>query len=479
MNHFKLPSIACASILVSCSYLGAVSISFGNQPLTGTISSATQSNSYTFSANAKDVADFTMVVTSGKLVPKVTVYNTDGTVLTGLYSGYPFGCSGSTLELNTVGLPTTGTYTVVIRDCSDTNTGSYLFYAQRTNNPTGVAALLFGGQPQIGSIASSAQSNTYSFNANAKDVVDLTMVITSGSLVPKIRVYNPDGTGLSGLYSGYPFGCAGSTLELNTVLLPATGTYTVLVGDCGDTNAGGYTLSAQCRGACPATPSARSGVLSHIAAGGTWTTVITLTNTSPTAFPVSVAFHAEDGSALTLPITITNQGVAQPMSTASASATINPNASLIITTGQLPSTVVGWADISSSGPVNGFAIFRTSSSNSPVSEGTVLLQTQIAATITLPYDNSVGFVMGVALANVSQAPANINATIWDDSGNLLGTQVITIVANGHTSFVLSDQLPFTAGKRGIVQFQSGANGGLAGLGLRFSPDGTFTSVPTM
>lgn len=87
--------------------------------------------------------------------------------------------------------------------------------------------------------------------------------------------------------------------------------------------------------------------------------------------------------------------------------------------------------------------------------------------------------MGVAIANLSTAFANITATIWDESGNQLGTQTIAVAGSGHASFVLPTQLSLTAGKRGIVLFQSAATGGIAGLGLRFSPFGTFTSVPTM
>ena len=87
--------------------------------------------------------------------------------------------------------------------------------------------------------------------------------------------------------------------------------------------------------------------------------------------------------------------------------------------------------------------------------------------------------MGVALANLSASSANITATIWDDSGNLLGTQEITIPGSGHTAFVLPTQLTLTAGKRGIVQFKTPDTEGITGLGLRFSPFGTFTSVSTI
>jgi len=228
----------------------------------------------------------------------------------------------------------------------------------------------------------------------------------------------------------------------------------------------------------PNIPLIRSGVLSHIAAGGWWTTVITLVNTSSAAVPVTVALHNDDGSAMTLPVTTRLQGTSQTTTTSSVSATINPNATLLISMGDpTTATFVGWADVLSTGSIGGYAIFRSTPQPGLPSEGTVPLETQYPTTITLPYDNTAGFVMGVALANLSTSFASVTVTMWDDNGNSLGTQFLSIAGNGHTSFVLSNQFPLTAGKMGIVRFQS--SGGLAGLGLRFSPFGTFTSVPTM
>ena len=83
------------------------------------------------------------------------------------------------------------------------------------------------------------------------------------------------------------------------------------------------------------TISSRAGVLSHIAAGGGWSTAITLVNLTSAAVPVTVAFHNDDGSALSLPITTTNQGATQAATTSSVTATMNPNATLLINTGQL------------------------------------------------------------------------------------------------------------------------------------------------
>jgi uncharacterized protein (TIGR03437 family) len=230
---------------------GAAALPFG-QTQTAMIGSVAQSNSYAFSASANDVIDFTMAATSGTLSPKVRLYNPDGTLLK---SANPGGCYGSTIEMNTVQLPATGSYTVLVGDCGDTGTGAYGLYAQRTNNPAGAAVLTFGGQTLTGTIGSAAQRNSYTFSGSANDVLDFTMTSTKGALSPKLRVYNPAGTQIG---SANPGGCYGSTIELNNVKLPATGTYTVLVGDCGDTNTGNYNLSSQCFGVCPATTPTQS-----------------------------------------------------------------------------------------------------------------------------------------------------------------------------------------------------------------------------
>jgi hypothetical protein len=315
------------------------------------------------------------------------------------------------------------------------------------------------------------QGNSISFNASS-----ISTAIAAGSCVGGI---NPITTTIPGstpwtmttsigsIQTSLGFGyfqlaTNGGTLSLNSGFTPnITGTFQAIYN-----------------GAAPTPTLVRYGVLSHIAAGGGWTTVITLVNNSTAALPVMVALHNQDGSALSLQVTTTLAGIAQTNTTSSINATINPKATLLISTGDgIASTAVGWADILSSGTLGGFAIFRQTPQTGSPSEGTVPLQSQSPTTLTLPYDDTNGFIMGVALANLSTTTASVIATIWDDSGNQLGTQTFTIAGSGHTSFVLPTQISATAGRRGIVQFQN--PGGLAGLGLRFSPFGTFTSVPTM
>jgi hypothetical protein len=273
---------------------------------------------------------------------------------------------------------------------------------------------------------------------------------------------------------------AGLTLSASggitgTPTTAGTSTFTARVTDSTFTTATQtYTLTVIAAGTV-----ARSGVLAHIAAGGGWTTVISLINTSASPIAVTVVFHADDGSALSLPLTTTQQGVTQTATAASLNGVINPNTTLTISTGdQIPSTFVGWADVLSSGSVSGFAIFRQTTANGTASEGTVPLQGQFPSKIVLPYDNTAGFVTGVAISNLSTVSVTVTATIWDQNGFQLSVQSIALPGNGHTSFAFPDRLGVTAGKQGIVAFQSSGSGGLTGLGLRFSPFGTFTSVPT-
>ncbi len=280
---------------------GAAGLPFG-QTQAGTIGSATQSSTYTFSGNTNDMVDFTMATTSGNLNPKIRLYSADGMLLSSANPGF---CDGSSIELNTVQLPAGGSYTVLVGDCNDTNTGNYSIYAQRTNNPSGAAALIFGGQTQAGTIGSAAQSNSYTFSANASAVVDFTMVATSGNLNPKIRLYNPAGTLLSSANPGF---CDGSSIELNSVTLPTSGVYTVLAGDCNDTNTGNYNLSAQCFGVCTSTASSSSP--SYIA--------------SPATLNFSTMIGGAAPAAQTLTLTSSASGLGFTASSSASWISVNP-----------------------------------------------------------------------------------------------------------------------------------------------------------
>jgi hypothetical protein len=251
-------------------------------------------------------------------------------------------------------------------------------------------------------------------------------------------------------------------------------TFTVLATD----SVGGIATQTYSLTIVAAATMMRSGVLAQVAAGGGWTTVISLNNTSASAVTASVVIHGDDGAALNLPVTMIQQGNTQSGTASSFAGVINPNATLLITLeDQFAATLPGWIDVLSTGPVAGFAIFRSTDASGKVSEGTSPLQTQFPSRIVAPYDNTAGFATGVALANLSNTAITVNAVISDQNGASLGSQSISLPAAGHMAFYFPDRLAQTAGRQGIVTFQNTAGGGLTAVGLRFSPFGTFTSVP--
>ena len=223
----------------------------------------------------------------------------------------------------------------------------------------------------------------------------------------------------------------------------------------------------------------RIGALSQVAAGGGWDTAVYLTNSTSGALSVALSFYADDGTALRLPLAVTQQGSTNNQLTSTLNAVIPPNTTLSVDTGSLSATVQGWADVQSNGSLTGFAVFRyalNGLTKGPTPwEGTVPLQTQLSPTLMIvPFDNTNGFATGVAVGNLTPFAVNLTAMFFDDNGNPLGSpQIIPLADFGHTGFVISKMFPFTDNTKGIMKI-SGV--GLMGLGLRASPYGTLTAI---
>lgn len=223
----------------------------------------------------------------------------------------------------------------------------------------------------------------------------------------------------------------------------------------------------------------RSGIIAQIASGGTWKTTITLLN--PTASPaqVRVAFYGDDGSFLSLPLVVTQGSAAVSVVASSVERTIPPNGTLLLESEAASSlAAVGWADVRSSTPVSGFAIFRQKHGSGVDSEGTSPLQSLFAPSFLQPMDNQIGFSTGVALVNLAaDQEAVLTAIVYDENGAEIARENFTLPPNGHTSFSVPAKYPALAGKRGFIEFQTNRAPGITGLGLRFQPTLSFTSVP--
>jgi hypothetical protein len=229
------------------------------------------------------------------------------------------------------------------------------------------------------------------------------------------------------------------------------------------------------------------GVLSQVASGGNWDTALWLTNSDSAAIPVQLKFHGDSGADMSLAYTVTQAGATQAGIGSTLNRTINPNTTLVLETGQgVAANVQGWAEVDATGTLSGFAVFRYAPQGlDPQAagfitpwEGTVPLQTQVTATtMVLPFDNTGGFSTGFALGNLTAAQAVVIATLYDENGAQLGSpQSISLSAYGHMSDMAATRWTLSAGKRGIVKFTGPP---MMGIGLRASPYGTLTSVPTV
>ncbi len=225
----------------------------------------------------------------------------------------------------------------------------------------------------------------------------------------------------------------------------------------------------------------RAGVIAQIASGGGWRTTITLINTSVSAAQVRVNLYGNDGTPLQLPITVTQGGSSTTTVGSVVDRTIPVGGTLLIDSETaLSTTSVGWADVRSANSLAGFAIFRQKHGSGVDSEGTSPLEDRMSPSVFIPMDNLIGYSTGVALVNLSSdTQASVNVIMRDDNGNELARDTITITANGHTSFSLPTNYPVLSGRRGLVEFQTSVPAGIAGLGLRFNPTLSFTSVPAI
>ena len=127
------------------------------------------------------------------------------------------------------------------------------------------------------------------------------------------------------------------------------------------------------------------------------------------------------------------------------------------------------------GPITGYGVLEHSSGRAATTE----LVTALRSSFVIPYDNTGGFTVGAGLANAGPEPASLFATIWDDAWTLLKNETLLLPARGHASFSLPEKFQVTAQKRGVLEFRTTSEATIAGMALRFDPDGRFVAVPNL
>jgi hypothetical protein len=211
-----------------------------------------------------------------------------------------------------------------------------------------------------------------------------------------------------------------------------------------------------------------SSALGHIADGGQWTTTFTLVNLATVPAPYTLTFYADDGSPLTL-------GLAGIGAVTVTSGVLPVNGSTVLQTTGGPGLRQGWAYLDTTQSVGAQAIFKSHVAGRADYEAAVPID-QGSTSIVIAFDNSGGYFTGVAIANTGNSfAANVTVTFRNPQGVQIGSGIFALPISGHTSLLLNQSYPFTAGLTGTVEFTSD-NGSIVGLGLRFNPTGPFTST---
>lgn len=234
-----------------------------------------------------------------------------------------------------------------------------------------------------------------------------------------------------------------------------------------------YTLTPSTGGGgtTPPPPTGPSQAISQIADGTGWKTTIVLTNLDTAPASYTLRFWKGDGTAQTFPLGANGAGVQQ------LTGTIPVNGSQTLETPGTANTLSqGWGELTTSNAIGGTAIFRQRVQGRQDSEGSVRLTTPVSKKVLLPFDNTQGFVTALALVNPDATKtATIAATFFDEAGNQIAADSLSLAAHGQLPFAMPDRFAATAGKRGVAQFST-TDINLTGLGLRFSSAGAFTSV---
>ena len=126
----------------------------------------------------------------------------------------------------------------------------------------------------------------------------------------------------------------------------------------------------------------------------------------------------------------------------------------------------GYATFTTTGEVGALTILRY---NPTGQELGLPLETRNANSYLLAYDHSGGIQTCIGLANLAAIPVSVPLTIRDQNGSVLVNTTISLRASGHTSFDLTEQYGITAGKQGIIQFDTPEFARISVIGLRTAP----------
>ena len=222
-----------------------------------------------------------------------------------------------------------------------------------------------------------------------------------------------------------------------------------------------------------------TGSVAQVASAGTWETTMNLINTGGGTANTRTQFFADSGNMLNTVLNLPQSSTPRVwIGASSVDQTLAPGATFVIDSAGLDSqpTQIGSVQLSTAGNVGAFVRLHYIPTDQ---EAAVPLETRAASSYMLAFDNTNGIATGVAIANLASVPQSIPVVIRDNTGALSGTTSISLPANGHSAFVLTDQLAITIGQSGTIEFDAPQGGQISVMGIRFPPSGSFTAIPVI
>jgi hypothetical protein len=222
------------------------------------------------------------------------------------------------------------------------------------------------------------------------------------------------------------------------------------------------------------------GIFAQVVDSAEWRTAFHLTNVDNKTIYAGLIFMDDAGAMMRLPI-----GGMTPFSVGFA---LEANQTMVISTEGFGALKQGWAglftcDIRCSDPaskpvqskVAAAAILRQSIPGRQDSEAVVPMDVPDKPVLLL-FDNRNGYSTGMALVNVMSSTQNYSIRVLDSQGLVVGEESLALPPDQKRVFVISTRYPQSAGRYGHVVISGGP---VVAMGLRFSPNGSFTSSHAM
>ena len=214
--------------------------------------------------------------------------------------------------------------------------------------------------------------------------------------------------------------------------------------------------------------------ITHLAVGGGWETTLQVASTNRTSSVAHFDFRSDTGTPLALSLLQSSTSDATPSSMMDVA--LGPKYVASFTSIGFDSVQVGSGEMMADQGMHSSLLFRYTPNGQ---EAIVPSESRDARAYVLPFDNTNDVVTGVALANRSTVRVTANVLVRDDAGVIISREAVSLGPKAHLSFALNERFESTTGRSGTIRFATPNGGEITVLGLRFTADAHFTTVPVI